>query len=164
MRRPSAVIPLVLIGAGAAAGCALLAARVNAHATRDVDGRARQQLPKRRRRVTKAVAVGIGPLGKWWGQMPLAAAVASAAWRLRWVLSRDRVVAPAGVVPVAVALPLASGLAKLYLDKHWLTDVLGGYLAGLSVAAFAAAGYELGRPRRRRWTPALRGAMARMAR
>ena len=212
-----------MIGAGAAAGFALLSARVGARATRDVDGSARKQFPKRRRRVTKAVAVGIGPLGKWWGQMPLAAAVSSAAWRSRgpraavpiagasaaaaalawvleqamtprqpppgrhsptepafpsghalqtsavaltvaWVLTRDRMIAPAGVVPVAVALPLASGLAKLYLDKHWLTDVLGGYLAGLSVAAFAAAGYELAHPGRRRWAPALRAAMAGLAR
>jgi undecaprenyl-diphosphatase len=53
------------------------------------------------------------------------------------------------VVPLAVALPIASGLTKLYLDKHWLTDVLGGYLLGATIAASAAAGYELGpRPSR----------------
>jgi len=46
-------------------------------------------------------------------------------------------------------LPLASGLAKLYVDAHWFTDVVGGYLVGTALAASAAAAYELARPRRR---------------
>ena len=59
------------------------------------------------------------------------------------MLLRERLAPRAGVIPVAMALPIASGLAKLYLDKHWFTDVMGGYLLGAALAASAAAGYEI---------------------
>jgi len=66
----------------------------------------------------------------------------AAALAIAHVLVREG--ANAGVViPVALALPIVSGLAKLYLDKHWLTDVLGGYLAGAAIGVSAAAAYEL---------------------
>ena len=207
--RNQVVLPLALVGAGAVAGVgfALLARSVNAHGTRTLDARARRLVPKRRRRGTQAVARAIGPLGKWWGQMPVAAVAAGTAWRLRgpragapiaaasavaaslawvlekamrprtpppgrhsptepafpsghalqtsavaltaaYVLTREGLASPSGAVPLAVALPLASGLAKLYVDAHWFTDVAGGYLVGTALAASAAAGYELARPRR----------------
>lgn len=41
----------------------------------------------------------------------------------------------------AVAGP-ALGFGRLYLDHHWLTDVAAGWLAGMSIAAFCASGYE----------------------
>ncbi len=204
------MLPAALLGAGVGAtvGFALLARAVNAHATSQFDGAARKQFPKRRRRATRALATGIGPVGKWWGQAPLAAAAAALAWRSRgpnaavpiaaasataaalawgleqwmpqrqpppgrhsptepafpsghalqtsavawtvaWVLSRERLGRRAVTIPVALTIPIMSGLAKAYLDKHWLTDVLGGYLVGAAIAAPAAAGYELARPRRR---------------
>jgi membrane-associated phospholipid phosphatase len=34
------------------------------------------------------------------------------------------------VAAAAVAISLAIGLSTIYLDTHWLTDVLGGWLAG----------------------------------
>jgi membrane-associated phospholipid phosphatase len=209
MRDSRALLPVALLGAGVitAAGFLVLARRVDRHETRRPDGAARKRLPKRRRRPTRAVAEWIEPLGKWYGQMPMAAVAATALWRARgpraaipvagasaaaaslaWLLERVmpartpppgrhsptepafpsghalqtsaaawaaahvliREGASAGVVvPLAVALPIASGLTKLYLDKHWLTDVLGGYLLGATIAASAAAGYELGpRPSR----------------
>ena len=203
------MLPLALIGAGVGAGVgfALLARKVNAHETRSLDARARKRFPQRRRRSTRMMARSIAPLGKWWGQMPIAALAAGTAWRLRgpragapiaavsaaaaslawvleqamrprtpppgrhsptepafpsghalqtsavalataWVLTREGLASPTGAVPLAVALPLASGLAKLYEDKHWFTDVVGGYLLGIGLAASAAGGYELARPRR----------------
>jgi undecaprenyl-diphosphatase len=199
-------VALLGIGLGGALAFTLLTRRVNAHETRSIDGTARKALPKRRRRVTRMAAEAIGPLGKWWGQIPVAAAVSAVTWRRRgpraaipiatasaaaaslawalehvmrqrkpppgrhsptepafpsghalqtsalawtsaYVLLREELGPRAGVIPMAVALPIASGLAKVYLDRHWLTDVLGGYLLGATVAATAAAGYETVRPR-----------------
>jgi len=209
MKRNRIALPLALIGAGVGAGVgfALLARKVNARETRHFDARARQRVPKRRRPVTRALATAIGPLGKWWLQMPLAAVAAGSAWRVRglragapiaavsaaaaslawvleksmrprkpppgrhdpsepafpsghalqtsavalttaYVLTREGMAPGVATVPLAVALPLASGMAKIYGDGHWLTDVLGGYLLGTALAASAAGGYELARPRR----------------
>ena len=196
---------MALIGAGVVttAGLLVLSRRVNRRETSRLDGNARKLFPKRRRRSTRTAAELIQPLGKWYGQMPLAAAFAALVWRARgpraaipiaaasaasaslaWLLeqtmkprkpppgrhSPSEPAFPSGhamqtsaaalviahvliregahsgvVIPVALALPLASGLAKLYLDKHWLTDVLGGYLAGAAVGTSAAAAYELAR-------------------
>jgi membrane-associated phospholipid phosphatase len=210
MKNDHAVLPVALIGAGfaAAAGFWFLAHAVTAHETRHVDGRARRQFPKRRRRATRVLAQAIGPLGKWYGQIPVAAAASALAWRDRgpaaaapiaaasataatvawalerwvpqrepppgrhsptepafpsghalqtsavaWIIAyvflRERGSRAAAALPFAILVPLASGLAKTYLDRHWLTDVLGGYLVGAAIAAPAAAGYELARPRRR---------------
>ena len=203
-------LPMALVGAGlgAAAGFVWLARSVRKHETRYVDGRARKQFPKRRRRATHLVADAFHPLGKWWGQMPLAAGVAALTWRnrgkyaalpiagasasaaaLAWVLERalwQRVPPPGRHAPtepafpsghalqttatalttayilqreyrtppvatasLALLLPIASGLGRMYLDRHWLTDVVGGYLLGTAIAAPALAGYQLARPRRR---------------
>lgn len=209
MGRKHTILPIALIGAGltAAVGFAVLARAVNAHETRHVDGRARKRFPKRRRRATRLLAEAIGPLGKWYGQMPVAAVASGLAWRrggpaagapiaaasataavmawaleqwmpsrepppgrhsptepafpsghalqtsavawtIAYVVLRERGATAAAALPFAVLIPLASGLAKTYMDRHWLTDVLGGYLVGAGIAAPAAAGYELARPRR----------------
>lgn len=78
-----------------------------------------------------------------------------------YVLTREGIGPTAGIVPLAIAFPVASGLTKLYLDKHWLTDVLGGYLLGATLAATATGAYELGRRDRR---PRIRQVFARLAR
>ena len=170
--------------------------------------------------MTRVAAEYITPLGKWYGQMPVAALVAGVAWRsggpraaipiasasaaaasLAWlleqamrprtpppgrhsptepsfpsghalqtaavawaaayVLTREGVTSPSRAVPVSLVVPAVSGLAKLWLDRHWYTDVMGGYLLGAALAASAAAAYEFARPRRR---PRLARAIARLAR
>lgn len=40
---------------------------------------------------------------------------------------------------------LAAGAGRLLLDRHWTSDVLGGYLAGVAVGASCAGVYELKR-------------------
>ena len=83
------------------------------------------------------------------------------AWATAYVLVRERLASPARALPVALVIPGVSGLAKLWLDRHWFTDVLAGYLLGAAIAASSAAAYELARPRRR---PRLTRAIARLAR
>jgi undecaprenyl-diphosphatase len=210
MRKNDALLPAALAGAGAgaAAGFAALTHAVTAHKTRRLDGIARKQFPKRRRRVTRALAEGLDPLGKPWGHGPAALGLAAFAWSRRgphaavpilassvisavaswlleqtvphrapppgrhspaehgfpsghsletsavawttaYVLVRERLAPAAAAVPLAIGTPIAVGLASMYRDRHWLTDVLGGLLAGAVIAAPAAAGYELARPQRR---------------
>lgn len=53
-----------------------------------------------------------------------------------------------GLVPLPVAvvgvivLCLATGLSRVALGWHWGTDVLGGWMAGIGIAALACAWYE----------------------
>jgi membrane-associated phospholipid phosphatase len=201
-------------------GFAVLARKVRRHGTRQLDATVRKTIPRRHRPVTRLAAESITPLGKWYGQMPVAALVAAVAWRsggpraaipiasasaaaasLAWlleqamrprtpppgrhsptepsfpsghalqtaavawaaayVLTREGVASPSRALPVALVVPAMSGLAKLWLDRHWYTDVMGGYLLGGALAASAAAAYELARPRRK---PRLTRVIARLSR
>jgi hypothetical protein len=46
-------------------------------------------------------------------------------------------------MPLALAIPLASSGARLYQDRHWTSDIVGGWLAGIALAAWSAAAYEM---------------------
>lgn len=60
-----------------------------------------------------------------------------------YVLSREELARAGVAYPLALSLPAASSAARLMEEKHWLSDVLGGYLAALSVASIPLAGYEM---------------------
>lgn len=61
---------------------------------------------------------------------------------IAYVLTRE------GIVDWRLAAALGGvagpgmGFGRLYLDRHWLTDVAAGWLAGISIAAFCSAAYE----------------------
>ncbi len=60
-----------------------------------------------------------------------------------WILSRERIAPPAVVAPAAVAAAAISGLGRLVLDRHWTTDSIAGYLAGIALGSACAGVYEL---------------------
>jgi PAP2 superfamily protein len=70
---------------------------------------------------------------------------AGVAWTTAYVLVREGIAPPGAVVPLALLLPAVSGMVKLWRDRHWFTDVIGGYLLGATLAASGAAGYEIAR-------------------
>lgn len=59
-----------------------------------------------------------------------------------YLLAREELIPVAAAVPVGLMVPVASGLGRLYLDRHWSSDVAAGWLAGLSLAAACASLYE----------------------
>ena len=62
---------------------------------------------------------------------------------LAYVLWRERMLNGRAAVALAVLPPLCIGLSRIYLDVHWTTDVLGGWLVGLVVAAVSCGLYRL---------------------
>jgi membrane-associated phospholipid phosphatase len=58
-----------------------------------------------------------------------------------YALMREGFASP-GVTPLLAAAPVASGLGRLALDRHWASDALGGYCAGIALGAACAGVYE----------------------
>jgi undecaprenyl-diphosphatase len=67
------------------------------------------------------------------------AAVALTAAHVLW---REELVDARIAFPIAALIPILEGAGRLYLDRHWSTDVIAGLLGGISVAAFCVLGYE----------------------
>jgi membrane-associated phospholipid phosphatase len=67
--------------------------------------------------------------------------VTAEALGIAWILSREKLATP-GIIAGLVAWPLLVGVTRVYRDRHWISDVLGGWVAGAGVAALAALIYE----------------------
>jgi len=61
-----------------------------------------------------------------------------------YVLLREGLGPRWSVAPLGLA-SLAAGAGRLLLDRHWTSDVLGGYFAGVALGATCAGVYELQR-------------------
>ena len=61
---------------------------------------------------------------------------------LCYVRAREKIISWPAAILIGGLVPLVVGLTRLYLDVHWTTDVLGGWTAGLFIAALSAALYE----------------------
>ena len=59
-----------------------------------------------------------------------------------YLLARQGLATPSVVAAAALALALSTGVSRVLLGWHWATDVLGGWMAGVGVAACAAGLYE----------------------
>ena len=59
-----------------------------------------------------------------------------------YTLAREEIVPAPGAFAAAFLVAAASTVGRLYLDRHWVTDAVGGSLLGVAVASASAAVYE----------------------
>ena len=64
------------------------------------------------------------------------------AFATAYVMAREEAVAPGAAFAVATILSIASPASRMYLDRHWTSDVVAGWCLGGSIAAASAAIYE----------------------
>ena len=60
-----------------------------------------------------------------------------------YVLAREGLARPGVGFPAALAIPAVTAGARMLQEKHWASDILGGYLGGIAVAAVCVAAYEV---------------------
>ncbi len=76
-------------------------------------------------------------------------AVTAVALTLAYVGAREGFVPRAAAAAAAVGVAVLVGAARVCLDVHWASDVIGGWSVGLLIATAAAALYEWRRAARR---------------
>lgn len=75
------------------------------------------------------------PSGHAFGTASVAIAAAT-------VLMRERIASEA-IIPLATIVPIASAAARMMEEKHWLSDIIGGYLAAIALSAAPLTVYEM---------------------
>ena len=69
------------------------------------------------------------------------AGVTAEALAIGYILNRERLISPT-VLALALGWPLVVGATRLYRDRHWASDILAGWVAGVAVAAASALLYD----------------------
>ena len=59
-----------------------------------------------------------------------------------YLMVREGLVPAAVAIPLATALAASTGVSRVVLGWHWASDVIGGWITGLGVAAECAREYE----------------------
>lgn len=75
------------------------------------------------------------PSGHAFGPGAVALATAYVAWR-------EGLAHPAVAFPAALLIPAVTAGGRVLQEKHWASDVLGGYLGGVALAAACVTVYE----------------------
>jgi membrane-associated phospholipid phosphatase len=68
----------------------------------------------------------------------------SVALAAAYVLAREGCAHPLLAFPTAMVIPMASSVARLVEEKHWISDILGGHLAAIALSTLMLAVYEAG--------------------
>ncbi len=74
-----------------------------------------------------------------------AARGAATAGLLAYLAAREGVLGPRTSAALGTVIALAGGGGRVYVDRHWSTDALGGWGLGTTIAALAALGYDAAR-------------------
>lgn len=68
--------------------------------------------------------------------------VTAEALAIAYVLTQEQLATP-GLLALLVTWPVVVGISRVYRGRHWLSDTLGGWAAGVGVAAIAALVYQI---------------------
>ncbi len=88
---------------------------------------------------------GVGNVIEGTYSFPSAHATTSAAvcCTIAYICWRERLLRQPAALALCIIAPALIGGSRVFLDVHWATDVLGGWLAGLAIAALAGLLYQL---------------------
>ena len=88
---------------------------------------------------------GVGNVIEGTYSFPSAHATTSAAvcCTLAYICWRERLLRRPAALALGIIAPALIGGSRVFLDVHWATDVVGGWLAGLGIAALAGLLYQL---------------------
>lgn len=62
-----------------------------------------------------------------------------------YVAIREELAPSMLAIPLALLIPAATAGGRMLEEKHWLSDIIGGYLGALAVASTSAVLYEVAR-------------------